>query len=303
MHGLDAIHGLTARQHGVVARRQLLALGLGEDAIDHRLATGRLLRLERGVYAVGHAELRREGRMLAAVLAAGDEAVLSHRSAAGLWGIRPWGGLFVEMTALGRGGTVRRPGRILHRSLVLPATERTIERGVPATTVARTLLDLAAVLPRHHLRRAIERAVQMDLFDLREVTAILDAHPRRAGRRPLSALLADFREHGETTTRSALEARILQLCIDAGLPRPQVNRYDGTRESDFRWPDHRLVVEVDSWTFHGRTRRAFDADRARDRALLREGWRVARFTDRQILADPTAVLAELRALLASTLRT
>lgn len=89
----------------------------------------------------------------------------------------------------------------------------------------------------------------------------------------------------------------LQLCLQAGLPRPQVNRYDGVRETDFRWPDHRLIVEVDSWTFHGRTRRAFDGDRARDRALLREGWRVARFTDRQILADPAAVAAELRALI------
>lgn len=115
-----------------MARRQLLALGLGEDAIDHRLSNGRLLRLERGVYAVGHAELRREGRMLAVVLAAGDGAVLSHRSAAGLWGLRPSGGSFVELTAPGRGGVARRRGRILHRSQDLPLAERTVERGVPA---------------------------------------------------------------------------------------------------------------------------------------------------------------------------
>lgn len=298
MRGFNAIHDLAARQHGVVARRQLLGLGLGEDAIDHRLATGRLLRLERGVYAAGHAELRREGRMLAAVLAVGDDAVLSHRSAAGLWGIRPWGGSFVEMTAPGRGGITKRRGRIVHRSRDLPAAERTVERGVPVTTGPRTLLDLAAVVPAHHLRRAVERAVQADLFDLAAVNAVLDAHPGRPGSRPLSALLADFREHGETTTRSALEARLLQLCIEANLPRPQVNHYDGTRESDFRWPHHRLVVEVDSWTFHGRTRRAFDGDRARDRALLGEGWRVARFTDRQILADPIGVTRELQTLLA-----
>jgi hypothetical protein len=297
MRGSDAIHELAARQHGVVARRQLLRLGLGEDAIDHRLMTGRLLRLHRGVYAVGHAELRREGRMLAAVLAIGDEAVLSHRSAAGLWGIRPWNGTFTEMTAPGRGGITKRPGRIVHRSRDLPPTERAVERGVPVTTVPRTLLDLAAVVPAHHLRRAVERAVQADLFDLATVVAVLDAHPGRPGLRPLSALLADFREHGEMTTRSDLEARVLQLCIDAGLPRPQVNRYDGVRESDFRWPAHRLVVEVDSWTFHGRTRRAFDADRARDRQLLRQGWRVARFTDRQILGNPDRILAELQSLL------
>jgi hypothetical protein len=129
MRGFDAIHELTARQHGVVARRQLLRLGLGEDAIDHRLSNGRLLRLERGVYAVGHAELRREGRLIAAVLAAGDDAVLSHRSAAALWGLRPWGGTFTEMTALGRGGITKRPGRILHRSRDLPPGERTFEGG------------------------------------------------------------------------------------------------------------------------------------------------------------------------------
>jgi very-short-patch-repair endonuclease len=92
---------------------------------------------------------------------------------------------------------------------------------------------------------------------------------------------------------------MLQLCLDHGLPRPQFNRYDGVRESDFRWPSHHLVVEVDSWTFHGRTRRAFDGDRARDRELLLDGWRVARFTDRQILADRAGVARELAALLAA----
>ena len=302
MGGLDAIeqeiHALAARQHGLVARRQLLALGLGEDAIDHRLSNGRLRRLQRGVYALGHRELRREGHALAAVLAAGDGAVLSHRSAAGLWGIRPWSGSFIELTAPGRGGVVRRRGRVLHRSTELPPGEVASENGLPVTTVARTLLDLAAVVPPHHLRRAIERAEQAELFDLVAVRRVLDAHPGRPGRRSLVALLADFHDHGDAHTRSDLEAMLLQICLDHDLPRPQVNRYDGTRESDFRWPDHRLIVELDSWTFHGRTRRAFDGDRARDRALLRAGWRVARFTDRQIRGDAASVAAELAGLLA-----
>jgi hypothetical protein len=275
MRGLDAIeieiHALAARQHGLVARRQLLGLGLGEDAIDHRLSNGRLRRLHRGVYALGHAQLRREGRTLAVVLSVGDDAVLSHRSAAGLWGLRPWGGTFVEVSILGAKGVRRRPGRIVHRSADLPHDERTVERGVPVTTVPRTLLDLAAVVPAHHLRRAVERAELAELFDLVAVRRVLDAHPGRPGSRALTALLADFAQHGETPTRSDLEAILLQVCLDTGLPRPQVNRYDGIRETDFRWPDHRLIVEVDSWTFHGRTRRAFDGDRARDRALLREG--------------------------------
>ncbi|MCW2985781.1 MAG: hypothetical protein JWR63_3351 [Conexibacter sp.] len=299
MGGFDAIEleiqALAARQHGLAARRQLLALGLGQDAIDHRLASGRLVKIQRGVYALGHAQLRREGSMLAVVLASGVAAVASHRSAAALWGLRSWSGAFVEVTAPGRGGTMKRRGRLVHRSLDLPGSEIAIERGVPTTTVARTLIDLAAVVPAHHLRRAVERA---ELFDLVAVRRVLDAHPGRPGRRALTALLADFHDHGDAHTRSDLEALLLQLCLDHDLPRPEVNRYDGVRESDFRWPNHRLIVEVDSWTFHGRTRRAFDGDRARDRALLREGWRVARFTDRQILADPAGIAAEIRLLIA-----
>jgi very-short-patch-repair endonuclease len=292
------IQALSSRQHGVVARWQLLGLGLGRDAISHRLTNGRLVPVQRGVYALGHAELRREGHMLGVVLRHGDAAVVSHRSAAAVWGIRPWSGTFVELTVPGRGGTRKRRGRLVHRSGDIPSREQTVERGIPTTTLARTLLDLAAVVPPHHLRRAVERSEQAELFDLTEVQRVLDAHPGRPGRRPLLALLADFGDHGDTITRSDLEAMMLQICLDHDLPRPQVNRHDGIRESDFRWPAHRLVVEVDSWTFHGRTRRAFDSDRARDRALLRDGWRVARFTDRQILTSPAAIAHELRALIA-----
>jgi very-short-patch-repair endonuclease len=294
----EAIHALARRQHGVVARRQLLRVGLGEDALDHRLVSGRLVRIEPGVYALGHRELRREGNVLAVVLGAGEHALLSHRSAAALWGIRPWSSRFVEITVRGHKGVAQREGRRVHRCVDLHDEEITVESGIPTTTVARTLLDLAAVVPAHHLRRAVERSEQAELFDLVDVRRVLDAHPGRPGRRALTVLLADFHDHGETRTRSDLEAIMLQLCLDYDLPRPQVNRYDGVRESDFRWPLHRLVVEVDSWTFHGRTRRAFDGDRARDRARLRDGWRVARFTDRQLLADPAGVARELAVLLA-----
>jgi very-short-patch-repair endonuclease len=289
----ERVHELAGRQHGVVARRQLMALGLGEDAIDHRLATGRLTRIARGVYALGHAELRREGRVLAVVLSAGDGAVLSHRSAAALWGIRPWSGVFVEITRPGRRGLHRQRGRLLHCSSDLPTDEVTTEQGVAVTVLARTLVDLAAVVPAHHLRRAVERAEQAEIFDLGAVRHILTRHPRRPGSRALGPLLTDMHENGVSRTRSDLEALLLQICLDHRLPRPQVNRYDGRREADFRWPDRRLIVEVDSWTFHGRTRRAFDGDRRRDRGLLREGWRVARFTDRQLVADPDAVGREL----------
>lgn len=152
------------------------------------------------------------------------------------------------------------------------------------------------MVPAHHLRRAVQRADQLELFDLAGVRRTLSDHPARPGCRALSALLDDLRTHGTPHTRSDLEAAMLQLCFDHRLPRPQVNRHDGDREVDFRWPAQHLVVEVDGWAYH-RTRTAFDGDRARDRALLRAGWRVARFSDRQVAGDPLAVAHELTALL------
>jgi very-short-patch-repair endonuclease len=168
--------------------------------------------------------------------------------------------------------------------------------GVPTTTVARTLLDLAAVVPAHHLRRAVERAEQLELFDLTAVTRTLDAHPRQAGRRRLLDLIADLHDHGTARTRSDVEAAFLQLCLDHDLPRPQVNRINNGAERDFRFPAHNLIVEVDGYAFH-RGRRAFTNDRARDREALRRGHRTLRFTATEVASTPAAVARELRALL------
>jgi very-short-patch-repair endonuclease len=232
---------------------------------------------------------------MAAVLVCGDRAVLSHRSAARLWGLRPWSG-DPEITVPVEGGARRHGGITVHRSRHLPAEECTTETGIPVTTVARTLVDLAGIVPPHHLRRAVERAEERELFDLRQVLAVIDRRPHVAGVAALRALLADARAHDLPTTRSDPEAALLQLCLDHGLPRPQVNRYDGTDEVDFRWPAHRLVVEVDGWSTH-RTRSAFTNDRVRDRAQVRAGLRVVRFTAREVLERPAAVAAELRVLL------
>jgi very-short-patch-repair endonuclease len=279
--------------HGVVSRRELLASGLGRGAIAHRLRTGRLFPKYDGVYAVGRPELSVLGERRAIVLACGKSAVLSHRSAAGAWGLRPSGGTTWEVIV----PSDRQPDAPVktyrHR---LSPTEIADLDGIPTTTVARTLLDLAAVVPAHHLRRAVEQAEQRELFDLTAITATLAAHPRRPGRRVLVGLLADLRQHGVTRSRSDVEAAFLQLCLDHDLPRPQVNRHDDGREVDFRWPAHRLLVEVDGWTYH-RTRRAFAADRRRDRAALAAGDRVARFTAGEVTDAPAMVAAELRRLL------
>lgn len=282
----------------MVSRRELLAIRWTARAVEHALEAGRLHPKYRGVYAIGRPDLPVAGERRAAVLACGDRAVLSHRSAAGAWGLRPDGASAWDVTV--RTSVRRAPdARIVVHRHRLADEEVTVLDGVPVTTVARTLLDLAAVVPAHHLRRAVERADQLELFDLRAIERVLELHPRRAGRRALVALLDDACRHGLTTTRSDVEAAFLQLCLDHGLPRPRVNRLSDGTEVDFRWPAHRLVVEVDGWRYH-RGRKAFARDRARDRRLLRAGYRVARFIATDVLRSPASVAREIEALLAAT---
>jgi hypothetical protein len=272
---------------------ELRAAGLGRRAVEHRLATGRLFRVYRGVYAVGRPDLTVWGRRRAIVLACGRDAVLSHLSAAAAWGLRPDNSARWDVS-VPSSRRVTAPVRI-HRT-PLPQDERAQVEGIPVTSVERTLLDLSSVTAAHVLRRAVERAVELDQFDLVAVQRLLARHPRRTGAPALRALLADLAVHGETRTRSDLEALFLQICLDHGLPRPRINRRAGDREIDATWPGSDLLVEVDSWKYH-RNRRAFTADRAKDRAALRAGRRTARFTGDEVESDPAGIAAELRALL------
>ncbi|MCW2995882.1 MAG: hypothetical protein JWQ18_3377 [Conexibacter sp.] len=291
MQRLGAIRAVVSRQHGVIARRQLLALGLSAGGVDHWARNGRLVAVRRGVYALGHDELRRQGHVLAALLDVGDDAVLSHRSAARQWGLRPWSGAFVEASIPSQRGRRRQRDLRVHR-VDLQDWEIAEDDGLPLTTVARTLLDLAAVVPAHQLRRAVERAEQLELYDHREVVRILAAHRGRPGAPALTALLADLGAHG-TTTRSDLEALFLQLCLDHALPRPQVNRYENGRELDFRWPERRLAVETNGFWVH-RARDAFESDHERRLALEAAGWRVISLTWRQVTRTPEAVAQHVR---------
>jgi predicted transcriptional regulator of viral defense system len=186
--GLDgAIARVAERQHGVIARRQLASLGAGRGAIDHRVWFGRLRPINRGVYGVGHRALSREGRWMAAVLAAGPDAVLSHRSAAALWGLRPTARARVEVTT-GR-VLARTSGHSLHRA-VLGADEITTTDGIPTTTVPRTLLDLAAVLRPGALERAIEQAEVLRLADALPLDELFARHPGARGTKALRRILA-----------------------------------------------------------------------------------------------------------------
>jgi very-short-patch-repair endonuclease len=293
---IDArIAELAAAQHGVVARAQLRAMGATDTAIAWRVRLGRLHRVRRAVYAVGHPALTPHGRRLAAVLALGPGARLSHRSAAALWDLRPSAAGWIDVTVAGSGAR-RSPGVRTHRVRRLRQDEVTTHHAIPVTTPARTILDIAAGLERRGLERVLDRAEELRLTDRRELEAIAGAHRGHHGAGALRRALADH-VAGTTLTRSELEERMLALCRDHGLGRPRVNHWVAGFEVDFLFADHRLVVETDGWAHH-RTRRAFERDRERDAALVRAGHRVLRFTHRQIAGDPPAVAATIAAALA-----
>ena len=282
-----AIAALAARQHGVVERRQLLALGFTRAAIETRVRTGRLHRIHRSVYAVGHARLTRNGRFTAAALACGDGAVISHRSAAALWDLTREAPVNVDVTRVANGGRAR-PGITIHRTRRLPDHERAQVDGIPVTSVARTLLDLTDVVS---IDRPVAQADRLGLLDVHAIHRAVDDNPGRRGtKRLLQAIDTPI------LTRSELENRFLALVRTAGLPQPRVNAKVAGLEVDFHWPDHHLVVETDGLAFH-RSRTAQERDREREAVLARAGLRTHRFTHRHVVGDPRGVEDTLRALL------
>jgi very-short-patch-repair endonuclease len=285
------IAALATRQHGVISRAQLRALGLSDSAIGRRVGAGRLHAIHRGVYAVGHLVLGARGRYMAAVLACGPGAVLSHASAAALWGLRPSAAVTVDVTVPRTGSRARRPRLRIHRPLAVP--DSTTHDGIPVTTPARTILDLAATLQRRPLERLLDQAENARLTDVASLAALARAH---AGHRGARKLLATLTTHapGTTLTRSGLEELFLAICRANGLPQPKVNHDLAGHERDFVFPAQLLVVEVDSWTYN-RSRRAFETDRYRDAALLLAGYRTLRVTDTQLEHDPAGVAATVAA--------
>ena len=256
------------------------------------LASGRLVALHRGVYAVGHSRLRVEGYWLAAVLACGPGAVLSHRAALALHGLAPVPASPIDVTA--PRSRRRRAGIRLHRPLALDARDTTAHRAIPATTVARTILDTAT---GRDLERILARAERNQLYDGRALSDVVARHPRHPGAPPLAALIGAE----PALTANELEAAFLALVRDAALPPPAVNLPLTSLDQqdirpDFCWPAQRLIVELDGREDH-LTRHAFEADRARDVQLTAAGWRVVRFTHRQITRDGRTVGARLRQLL------
>lgn len=264
-----AIARLAANQHGVLSSQQLNACGIDASGIKRRLAAGHLHRLHRGVYAVGHPNVGNEGRWMAAVLAAGKGAVLSHQSAAALWKIGAPAQL-VEVTVPGDAGRAARTGIRLHRSRTLSSADLTRRARIPVTKPARTLADLRRVLSRDQFARALREAEYLKL--------------------PIGSAFKPDR------SRTDLEGRFLALTRRHRLPQPEVNVRVDRFLVDFLWRKERLVVEMDGWGSH-RTRSAFEEDRARDARLAVFGYTVLRFTWRQIETDAVGVARTVRELL------
>jgi len=254
--------------------------------IDRRVAEGQLHVLYRGVYAVGHRALGVTGRRWAAVLACGDGAVLSHASAAAAWEIRPSASGLIDVS-VNRGGRTRRPGIRLHCRRFLPATDITQIDGLPITTPARTVLDLAADGLRGRKLEAVLDQAERKLLDFSDIEGVL----RRCHRQPGTAALRTVLERyapGSVDTRSRLEEMCIELCDGHGIPRPSTNVVVAGRTRDLFWPHAPLVVEADSYKWHRSPSRLSD-DRQRDVELTLAGIPYVRFTYEQVVDRPDYV--------------
>jgi hypothetical protein len=293
MRSSHRLAALAAAQHGVVSSRQLKELGYTASAIGRRLKAGRLHRIHRGVYSVGNPTVSRHGRCLAAVLASGQGALLSHGSAAWLWGIAPTCPPISEVAVPGHGHG--RPGIRLHHVDTLVDADRSRVDGIAVTALPRTLLDLAASERPRRLQNLVDRAKRLSLLDLPAIDALLDRRTGAPGSPALRGALALYRP--EVFDRARSELLFLQLVERAGIRRPLLNTWVAGHELDAYWDEERFAVEIDGWEAHG-TRAAFEADRLRDEEVKLAGIDIVRVTARRIEREPDRVAARLRALLA-----
>ncbi|MFL5893653.1 MAG: DUF559 domain-containing protein [Thermoleophilaceae bacterium] len=284
---------LSRQQQDVIARRQLFELGFSDDAIRHRLASGRLYRIYRGVYAVGRRDVSQLGRWMAAVLRCGEGAALSHSAAAALWRMRPIVRGTIEVSVVGR--EIVEDGLLVHRRARLDDIR--VAHGIPVTNPAETLIDMAARLDRDALEAALNDADKHDLVTHDSLAAAVERAARRPGTAALRKLLSD---HTFRRTDTELERQFLRIVRDAGLPLPLTQQHVNGHRVDFYWPALRVVVETDGGRFH-RTGSEQTRDRERDHAHLAAGLTPLRFTHAQIFQRAAHVEAVLRAVVAPRL--
>jgi hypothetical protein len=293
----QALSDLSLAQHGVFALDQLRALGLAAPAVRSRRAAGRLHRIHHTVYSLVPKELlKREGLYMAAVLACGEGAVLSHRSAAALLELRDWGHTKIEVTVPRRSAR-RHDGIKVHRSTTLIDEDVTELNNIPCTTVHRTLFDLAEVVTQRQLERSFDQAEISERLDLNAINDQLKRNPTRPGAKAVRDVL-ETHYIGKTPTWSENEEALLAITRELGIPDPDTNQFivldDGgpAIRVDFVWRDQRVIVEADSNKWHS-TRQRFEQDRVRDQRLTAAGWTIIRTTWRQMKHRPH----ELRPLL------
>jgi very-short-patch-repair endonuclease len=281
---------LARRQHWTISRAQLLGLGLGSEAIRHRLAEGRLHQWRwRGVYAVGRPELSEHGRWMAALLACGPAAVLSHESAAALWGVIPYRPGPIDVS-LPLNVARRRPGIRAQRRATVLADHLVLRDRIPVTDIACTLVDLSARVRRPTLERAVNEADRLDLIDPEALRDTLDRFGPLSGVQALRELLD---RHTFRLTDSELERLLLRIARRAGLGLAETGVWLNGFKVDFYWPDLGLVVETDGLRYH-RTAAQQERDRLRDQAHIAAGLTPLRFTHGQVRFEPLHVETTLR---------
>lgn len=281
------------RQHGVISIRQMVQLlGYSRSAVTRAAAAGRLHRLYRGVYAVGHTDISLQGQCLAGVLGCGPGALLSHHSAAWLWGIAHWSPLPLRITVQS-GRRSRLPIKLHHARSLAPEDRVQYER-IPVTAVPRTFLDLAAAVRADRLKRLLERGEELRLFDLHEFEALLARAAGHPGAGRLHRALTLYRP--APFTRSGLERRFLELVHEGGLPHPVTAFVEAGYELDVYWPEHRFAVELDTYETHG-SHESFEGDRLRQEDLKLAGIEMTRVTGHRLDREPRAVIERVGRLL------
>jgi very-short-patch-repair endonuclease len=281
-----AIARIAARQDNVITGDQLTAAGLGRGAIAHRVKAHTMQRLHVSVYLLGAAPPTPMARARAAALACGPDAVVSHRSAACLFGLLPETTGDVDVTIPGR-NQAPRSGIRRHRVKSLPRHHVTNVNGIKVTSIARTICDLAATESRHATEQAFQEALYREIVTDKALQAVLDREPRRRGAPVIRALLEN-----PSLTRSERERRLLKLIEQAGLPKPLTNVPLNGYKADVFWPQYNLILEFDGWHAHGH-RHAFESNRKRDQIMLTKGLRTLRVTDRQLTTEPIALVARI----------
>jgi hypothetical protein len=288
---------LAGQQHGVVGRDQVRALGLEPGAIKRRIQAGRLHVIHRGVYAVGHTAITQRGRWMAAVLASGDGAVLSHRSATALFGIRGSGTGEAHVTVPRKS---RSQWSIRRHFSMLPDDEREVVAGIPATSAARAVLDLAGEKGEVAAEAALREMEYLGIYGRVSLPVLLERYPRHRGAGIVEVCLERLEDDPGGRIRSPLEELFLPFLDAHRIPRPRLNFWltvgEHRYQVDCLWPEARLVGELDGFKSHG-TKRAFRKDRKRDRRLGARGFHIVRITEDQVLDEPTEVAADLTTLI------